>query len=372
VRSLLFLICGLQICASSLGMVPHLRHILVLLQLLLMGSPIYCQNSQPTATSSVQIAADGTAVVTRIVPVPKTISREAQEDLRKTSPDSASRQTLQQRREAMEKWAAEMGAKSLKLYPANTTTDTIAGVPVRVITPATMTLENASRILINLHGGGFRFDAGSLSESIPIANLSGIKVVSVLYRLLPDNKFPAAIDDVVAVYKELIKTYQPGKVGLYGTSAGGALTAQVAAQLRKLKLPMPGALGIFAAGGDVSMAGDSEALFDLKGLSEPIDPAGLNDIDTDYIGSADPRDPVLSALYSDLTGFPPMLFITSTRDVVLSATTILHRAFLRAGVNAQLVVFEALPHAFWHNPDLPESKEANKFVADFFTQHLGT
>jgi epsilon-lactone hydrolase len=121
VRSLLFLICGLQICASSLGMVPHLRHILVLLQLLLMGSPIYCQNSQPTATSSVQIAADGTAVVTRIVPVPKTISREAQEDLRKTSPDSASRQTLQQRREAMEKWAAEMGAKLLKLYPANTT-----------------------------------------------------------------------------------------------------------------------------------------------------------------------------------------------------------------------------------------------------------
>jgi epsilon-lactone hydrolase len=352
-------------------MLPHFRRALLLIPWILLGSPIYSQNSQPTATPSVQTTADGTAIVTRMVPVPKTISREAQEYLRKTRLDSASRQTLQQRREAMETWAAEMGANSLKLYPAKTATDTIAGVPVRVITPVIVPPENVSKVLINLHGGGFRFDAGSLSESIPIANLSGIKVVSVLYRLLPDNKFPAAIDDAVAVYKELIKTYQPGRVGPYGTSAGGALTAQVAAQLRKLKLPLPGALGIFAAGGDASMAGDSEAIFDLKGLSEAIDPAGLNDIDTDYIGSVDPKDPVLSPLYSDLSGFPPTLFITSTRDVVLSATTTLHRAFLRAGVDAHLIVFEALPHAFWHNPDLPESKEANKFIAEFFSQHLG-
>jgi epsilon-lactone hydrolase len=360
-----------QICASSVRMFPLLRPILLLIQLLLMASPIYSQNSQATPSPSVQIASDGTAIVTRLVPVPKAISAEAQEYLRNTGRDSASPQTLQQRRTAMETWAAEMGANSLKLYPAKTTSDTIAGVPVRVITPITVLPENVSKVLINLHGGGFRFDAGSLSESIPIANLSGIKVVSVLYRLLPDYKFPAAIDDAVAVYKELIKSYQPSRVGIYGTSAGAALTAEVAAQLRKLKLPLPGALGIFAAGGDASMAGDSEALFDLKGLSEAIDPAGLNDIDTDYIGSADPKDPVLSPLYSDLNGFPPTLFITSTRDVVLSATTILHRAFLRAGVDARLIVFEALPHAFWHNPDLPESKEANRFIAEFFTQHLG-
>jgi epsilon-lactone hydrolase len=134
---------------------------------------------------------------------------------------------------------------------------------------------------------------------------------------------------------------------------------------------LPGVLGIFAAGGDASMAGDSEALFDLKGLSEPIDPADLDDLDTDYIGSINPRDPVLSPLYSNLSGYPPTLFITSTRDVVLSATTILHRAFLRAGVDAQLIVFEALPHAFWHNPDLPESKEANQFMAGFLAKHLG-
>ena len=349
----------------------HLPHLPPVAVLLLTALPIYSQNVQPALTPSVQIASDGTVTVTRVVPVPRTISQAAQEELKKSQAAAGSPTTLQQRRETMEKWAAEMGAKSQKLYPANTTTATIAGVPVRVITPVTMAREDTSKVLINLHGGGFRFDAGSLSESIPIASLSGIKVVSVLYRLLPDNKFPAAVDDVVAVYRELIKAYQPGKVGIYGTSAGALLTGQVAAQLRKLELPLPGALGIFAAGGDASMPGDSEALFDLKGLSEPIDPAGLNDLDTDYIGSADPRDPVLSPLYSDLSGFPPTLFITSTRDVVLSATTILHRAFLRGGVDAQLIVFEALPHAFWHNPDLPESKEANKFIAEFFTKHLG-
>jgi epsilon-lactone hydrolase len=331
----------------------------------------YSQSAQPAATPSVSIAADGTVTVTRVVPVPKTISPEAREELRKARPNTDSPSTPEQRQAAADKLQAEIGARSLKLYPANTATATIAEVPVRIITPTTIVSQNASKVLINLHGGGFRFDAGSLSETIPIASLTGIKVVSVLYRLLPENKFPAAVDDVVAVYEELLKTYQPRNIGIYGTSAGGALTAQVAVQLRKLKLPLPGALGIFAAGGDASMAGDSEALFDLKGFSEPIDAAGLNDLDTEYIGSTDPKDPVLSPLYSDLTGFPPTLFLTSTRDVVLSATSTLHRAFLRAGVEAQLIVFEALPHAFWHNPDLPESKEVDKFIADFFEHHLG-
>jgi monoterpene epsilon-lactone hydrolase len=331
----------------------------------------YSQSVQPTSPPSVSIAADGTVTVTRVVPLPKTISPEAREELRQAKPNQDSPSTLQQRQAAADKLQAEMGTRSLKLYPAKTATETIAGVPVRIVTPITIAPENASKVLINLHGGGFRIDAGSLSETIPIASLTGVKVVAVLYRLLPENKFPAAVDDAVPVYKELLKTYQPRNVGIYGTSAGGVLTAQVAAQLRRLKLPLPGALGIFAGGGDRSMVGDSEALFDLKGLSEPIDAAELNDLDTEYFGSTDPKDPVLSPLYSDLSQFPPTLFLTSTRDVVLSETSTLHRAFLRAGVDAQLIVFEALPHAFWHNPDLPESKEADKFIADFFERHLG-
>ena len=68
---------------------------------------------------------------------------------------------------------------------------------------------------------------------------------------------------------------------------------------------------------------------------------------------------------------PPTLFLTSTRDLLLSGTTTLHRAFLRAGDDVSLVVFEALPHAFWNDPKLPETKEADELMANFFTRHLG-
>jgi monoterpene epsilon-lactone hydrolase len=152
-------------------------------------------------------------------------------------------------------------------------------------------------------------------------------VISVLYRLTPENRFPAAVYDVVAVYKELLKTYEPTSIGMYGTSAGAFLTAEVGAELRKLGLPLPGVLGIFAGGGDVSQSGDSEALFDVKGLTEPVDPPDPTQLDTEYNGSTDAKDPVLSPLYSDLKGFPPTLFVTSTRDIELSSTVILHRAF---------------------------------------------
>jgi epsilon-lactone hydrolase len=329
------------------------------------------QDADNSRSGSVVIAPNGTARVTRIVPVPATISPEAQKELIKLKPDSDSHQTLEQQRAETEKWQAEMGEKSLKLYPVKLTSDTIAGVPVRVVMPPTVVPGKSSRALINLHGGGFRVDSGSLSETIPIANLTGTKVISVLYRLSPENEFPAAVNDVVAVYKELLKTYKPGSIGIYGTSAGAALTAEVAAELHKLNLPLPGVLGIFAGGGDLSQAGDSEALFDLEGLSEQMDPPKPGQVDRKYIGSTDPKDPVLSPLYGDLRGFPPTLFVTSTRDLALSSTVILHRAFLRAGVDAQLVVFEALWHAFWNNPELPESREAVQLMAAFFDKHLG-
>ena len=327
-------------------------------------------DATPSPTPAVVIAPNGTVQVTRVVPVPSTISEEAQSMLSKIEPAAQSHQTLQEHRAATDKWQAEMGEKSLKLYPVKLTTDIIAGIRVRIVTPPTISPEKASRVLINLHGGGFRVDSGSLSETIPIANLTGTKVISVLYRLTPENKFPAAIDDVVTVYKELLKTHKPVDMGMYGTSAGAFLTAEVAAELRKLNLPLPAALGIFAGGGDFSQACDSQALFDLGGLTGPIDTFRLNTLDLEYIGSANPKDPVLSPIYSDLRNFPATLFVTSTRDVELSGTVILHRAFLRAGVDAQLVVFEALPHAFWNNPDLPESKEADQLMATFFDRHF--
>lgn len=327
-------------------------------------------------TDSSRIAADGTAYVTRVVPVPGTISPEAQKVLARVQSDAAVPETLEERRAKTDKWQAGAGEASKQMYPANVAADTIAGVPVRVVTPFNIASverapEKRDRVLINLHGGGFNVDSGSLTESIPMANLTGMKVVAVLYRLAPEHPFPAGLDDAVAVYKELLKTHKPAHIAIYGTSAGAILTAEVTVKLKQLGLPLPGATGIFSGLGDFSQVGDSAALFALNGLAGHLDTPKPGVLDAEYVGSTDAKDPVLSPVYADLAGLPPTLFITSSRDLLLSGTTILHRAYLRAGVDAQLVVFEALPHAFWNNPTLPESKEADQIMARFFEKHLG-
>ena len=310
--------------------------------------------------------ADGTAHITRVVPMPTTISPEAQKwldslDQQKVGPP----ESLAERRARTDVWRKMDSAEARKFYPVKVEETTTAGVRTDIITP--LSAPDSKRVLINLHGGGFNSDSGSLIEGVPIANLAKIKVVSVYYRLAPENPFPAGVDDVVAVYRELLKTYKPRSIGIFGTSAGAILTAEVAVKLKQLNLPLPAALGIFSGLGDFSRVGDSRQLFALNGLPgrmEPIDPSHLPD--DQYVGKTDRKDPVLSPLFADLHGMPPTLLVTSTRDILLSDTATLHRALLRAGDDAQLVVFEALPHAFWYHFQLPETKEALELMAKFF------
>ena len=317
------------------------------------------------------IDAQGTAHVTRVVPIPQTISPQAQKSLMRAEPDQGPPEPLADRRAHTDAWAARAAAAWSKLCPNTLVNSTVAGVPVRIVMPEGMPATNRNKVLLNLHGGGFNSDSGSYPESIPIADYSKIKVVAVLYRLAPEHPFPAAVDDSVAVYKELLKTYKPEHIVIYGTSAGAILTGEVAVRLKQLGLPMPAALGIFSGLGDFAREGDSRSLFALRGLSGHLDPPGDGPHDAYYAGKTDPKDPVLSPVYADLHGLPPTLFITSTRDMLLSGTVNLHRAFLNAGVDARLVVFDALPHAFWYDPVLPESLEANHRMADFFVKHLG-
>ncbi|MBV8830933.1 MAG: alpha/beta hydrolase fold domain-containing protein [Acidobacteriaceae bacterium] len=335
------------------------------------GALVWSQQAVIPQNDTSYIDEHGTAHVTRVVPVPKTISPEAQARLARRVPDNPKPESLADRRSHTDKWQAGAGEEFRKIYRTKVEEQKIAGVPVRVITPPDVPAANQSRVLINLHGGGFNSDSGSLTESIPVAALARTKVISVLYRLAPEHPFPAGLDDVLAVYKEVLKTYQPRRIAIYGTSAGAILTAEVAAKLKQGGMPLPGALGVFSGIGDLSRYGDSRALFALDGLSGHLEVPGAEPHEREYAGATDLSDPILSPLFSDLHGMPPTLFITSTRDLLLSGTCILHRAFLRAGVDSRLMVFEALPHAFWNDSHLPESREAHEAMARFFDQVLG-
>jgi epsilon-lactone hydrolase len=338
-------------------------------------STVIGQTNSATPASAT-FDADGTAHITRTVPMPPTISPEAQTWLKSLNQQKVGPpESLADRRTRTDAWRKMDSAEALKLYPANVEEIIMAGVRTDVITPKGDPRNSVSqndRVLINLHGGGFNSDSGSLIEGVPIANLAKIKVVSVYYRLAPENPFPAAVDDAVAVYKELLKTYQPHNIGIYGTSAGAALTAEVAIRLKQLGLPLPSALGFFSGMADFSRVGDSRRMFALSGLPgrmESFDSSHLPD--DEYIAKTDRKSPALSPLFADLHGMPPTLLITSTRDILLSDTSTFHRALLSAGDDAQLVVFEALPHAFWYHFNFPETTEALRIMADFFDRKVG-
>jgi epsilon-lactone hydrolase len=342
------------------------------LALIALSACVTAQSKPASQADSATFDADGTAHITRVVPMPTTVTPEAQTWLESLTHTTPGPETLAERRARTDAWRAQDSAEARKLYPVNVEEAMTAGVRTDIITPMTMPTENKTRVLINLHGGGFNSDSGSLIEGVPISNLAKMKVVSVYYRLAPENPFPAAVDDVVAVYKELLKTYKPNSIGVFGTSAGAILTCEVTVKLKQLGLPLPGALGVFSSLADFSRPGDSRQLFTLNGFPgrlQSVDPQHLPD--NEYVGKTDRKDPVLSPIFADLHSWPPSLLVTSTRDLLLSDTAIFHRALLRSGDNSQLVVFEALPHAFWYHFQLPETKEALELMAKFFDEEVG-
>lgn len=338
---------------------------------LLAALPV-AQNTISPNSDSATFDPDGTAHITRVVPMPRTVSLEAQQWLKEIEHEAPESKDLAELRRGTDEWRVKDSAVARRLYPVNIEETSIGGVRTDVITPLTTRAENKVRVLINLHGGGFISDSGSLIEGIPIANLARIKVVSVYYRLAPENPFPAAVEDTIAVYKELLKSYQPNNIGIFGTSAGAILTGEAVVKLKQLGLPLPGALGIFSGLADFSQPSDSQQLFALNGFSGDIEPQNsAHPHDESYVGKTNPKDPLLSPLYSDLHGMPPTLLVTSTRDLLLSNTSTFHLALLGAGVDAQLVVFEAMPHAFWYQFQLPETKDALGIMAKFFEEKLG-
>lgn len=312
----------------------------------------------------------------RDIPVPTSISAEAQQYLSQNlwSSDitSAEPVPMWETRAATAVAFDALNEMARQLYPVKVQEIEIRGVRCHRIEPLEVPTENQDKLLINLHGGGFVIGSGSLVEAIPIAHLAQIPVIAVDYRLAPEHPYPAAVDDVIGVYQHLLQSGSAAGIGIYGSSAGGFITAQALARIASAGLPMPACAGIFSAGGDLIDFGDTSQIFTLNGFfghhTLPLDHE-LSEVRA-YLGGADPHDPMISPVLSDLSRFPPVLLISGTRDALLSAAANFHRALRRAGAEADLMVFDAMPHSHWYALHLPETVEALAAMVTFFKAKL--
>jgi len=270
------------------------------------------------------------------------------------------------------------------LYPVDREDTKIAGVHAYVYTPKGGAA-NRRRVLINLHGGGFSgcWPACAELESIPIASLAKTRVVSLDYRQGPQYRFPAASEDVAAVYADLLKTHSAQDIGIYGCSAGGMLTAMSVTWFQKHNLPRPGAIGILCSGaGSPTGAGfGGDAAYTTAAIGEgrgapPPPRAGTRQNaggGLGYLAGTDPKDPLVAPINSPeaLAKFPPTLIVTATRGFEMSGAVYTHNQLVKRGVDAELHVWDGLFHGFFYNPDVPESRDCFDIIVKFFERRLG-
>jgi acetyl esterase/lipase len=252
----------------------------------------------------------------------------------------------------------------------------IDGVYTEVFTPTRGVADaNRSRVLINVHGGGFMVGArahGQL-ESIPIAALGEIRVVSVDYRMAPEYAFPAASEDLATVYENLLADYEPNNIGIYGSSAGGMLTAQAVPWFLEHNLPLPGAVGMLGATGQSPFKGDSMALachvFDG---AETFRPESEIDV-LAYFAGADIHGRLAAPMLwpEVLAQFPPSLLVTGARALEMSSVIDAHNKLALAGARSRLHLWDGLGHCFYLDSDLPESREVEQVIVEFFLESLG-
>lgn len=273
----------------------------------------------------------------------------------------------------------------LKIYPSNIEDTTIDGVHVYIVTPKDgVDPANKDRVLLNAHMGGYKFGGkyGGQLEAVPLSGRGRVKVIAVDYRLAPENIFPSAHEDMEKVYRHVLKTTKPENVGVYGCSAGGALTAQSIAWFAKKGLPRPGAasimcsgaMRIFWFGGDsgttapILNAQAGTVVRPATGVMRPM--PGMRD----YLEGLTELDPVITPgeFPEVLAKFPPTLLVTGTRDSAMSNVLVTHARLLDAGVDAQLFVVEGLGHGhFFTLPGTPESKTTYNVIWKFFDRNLG-
>jgi epsilon-lactone hydrolase len=211
-----------------------------------------------------------------------------------------------------------------------------------VVTPEGVASDDR-RVFFDIHGGAWVLGGGDLCKRTTIASADAIKVGvwSVDYRMPPDHPFPAPLDDCLTAYRVLLDEREPTEIIVGGTSAGGNLAAALILRARDEGLPLPAAVVFNTGAFDLTGSGDSWQINDGLDnvLSGPVEPCTEL-----YAGSHDRREPYISPLFGDLSGFPPTILLSGTRDRLLSDNVRMHRALRAAGVEAELHVWEAAGH----------------------------
>ncbi|KMO16306.1 esterase [Methylobacterium platani JCM 14648] len=250
----------------------------------------------------------------------------------------------------------------------------IGGVKAYIVTPKSMPEANKNRLLVHVHGGGYVFAPGeaALPEALMIAGFGGFKVICVDYRMPPDFPYPAAMDDAMAVWKAAVTMADPKNMAILGTSTGGAMTLAMIHRAKQEGLPLPAAIAPGTPWSDIADTGDTYKSNEWVDNILVTWDGWLGRAARLYAAGHDLKDPQLSPIYGDFSGFPPAILTSGTRDLFLSNTVRTHRALKRAGVAADLNVYEGQSHAqYMGNIDAPETREAFTDIARFFDAHLG-
>jgi acetyl esterase/lipase len=250
---------------------------------------------------------------------------------------------------------------------------TIAGVNAYIVTPSDIPEANRNRLLVHVHGGGYVLFPGESGtrEATLMAAYGKFRIVSIDYRMPPDHPYPAAMDDAMAVWKELVKGNDPKKMAIFGTSTGGGMTLAMVLRARKEGLPLPAATAPGTPWSDMTKTGDTFFTNEMVDNILVSNDGWLGDAAKLYANGTDLKDPQLSPVYGDYAGFPPTILTSGTRDLFLSNTVRVHRKLRQAGVPADLHVFEGQSHAqYAGDPYAPETKEHFAELAAFFDRYL--
>lgn len=314
------------------------------------------------------------SITARDIPAPATISPAARQALS----DSAALPSLPRLdpgdlpawrsaiADSNARWAG-MAADLLAGCTAVTETREIAGVTCYISTPAGAA---SAATYLYFHGGAFVFGAGAFAGALGAlaAQKLGVTTVSVDYRMPPDHPFPAAPEDGVAVYRALIAEQDPARIVIGGSSAGGNIAAATTLMIRDQGLPLPAATILLTPEVDLTEAGDT---FQTNIALDVVLKKGLPECNALYAAGHDLTDPYLSPLFADFTkGFPPTLVQSGTRDLFLSNSVMIHRKLREAGIEAELHVWEAMPHGGFGFGNAPENAEVDREVARFIRKYV--